>query len=148
MITYYGEDKDALMRPKGTLDPMSKEEPLAPLPLYLDGSVSLLGYSEGPLEVKPNVTEENARFVIYSRVFDVTAPVDVNEWELGEQFFINCSRRRFRWDGYIAVSAIKTQGEYTTSIVPSQQVHNGVDTWMLFRLMPVEHRTLNEHSAD
>ena len=149
MIAYYGEDKDALMRPKGTLDPMSKEEPLAPLPQYLDGSVSRLGYNVGPLEVKPNVAEENARFVIYNAVFDVYAPVDVKEWELGEQFFINCSRRKFRLDGYVAVSETKTEGEYATSIIPSQQSHNSIDTWMLFRLMPVEHRTgeLNEHSA-
>ena len=149
MIAYYGEDKDALMRPKGTLDPMSKEERLAPLPQYLDGSVSLLGYNEGPLEVKPNVAEENARFVIYNGVFDVFAPVAVKEWELGEQFFINCSRRRFRIDGYVAVSATKTTGEYATSIIPSQQSHNGVDTWMLFRLMPVEYRSgdLNEHPS-
>ena len=149
MIAYYGEDKDALMRPKGTLDPMSKEEPLAPLPQYLDGSVSRLGYNVGPLEVKPNVAEENARFVIYNAVFDVYAPVDVKEWELGEQFFINCSRRKFRLDGYVAVSETKTEGEYATSIIPSQQSHNSIDTWMLFRLMPVEHRTgeLNERSA-
>ena len=149
MITYYGEDKDALMRPKGTLDPMSKEERLAPLPQYLDGSVSLLGYNDGPLEVKPNVTEENARFVIYSRVFDVYAPVDIKEWELGEQFYINCSRRRFRIDGYVAVSAIKTTDEYTTLITPFQQNHNGIDTWMLFRLMPEEYRSgeLNENPA-
>ena len=149
MITYYGEDKDALMRPKGILDPMSKEERLAPLPQYLDGSVSLLGYNDGPLEVKPNVAEENARFVIYSRVFDVYAPVDIKEWELGEQFFINCSRRRFRMDGYVAVSAIKTTDEYTTLITPFQQNHNGIDTWMLFRLMPEEYRSreLNENPA-
>jgi hypothetical protein len=99
--------------------------------------------------VKPNVAEENARFVIYNGVFDIYAPVAVKEWELGEQFFINCSRRRLRLDGYIAVSATKTTGEYTTSIIPSQQSHNDVDTWMLFRLMPVEYRSgeLSEHPS-
>ena len=150
MITYYGEKEDALMRPRGTLDPMSKENPLAPLPLYLDGSVSLFGYNNGPLEVKPNILEENARFVIHSRVYDVYAPVDASEWELGEAFFINCSRRRFRWDGYVSVKAAKSQDDYTTAIVPSQDSHNGVDTWLLFRLMPAEHRkmTLNAEQED
>ena len=46
MICYYGEDEDALMRPKGTLDPMSKEERIAPLPLYLNGVASISGYNE------------------------------------------------------------------------------------------------------
>ena len=68
MIRYYGEDENALMRPRGTLDPMSKEEPLAPLPLYINGAVSLFGYNDGPLELKPNVKEENARFVLHNRV--------------------------------------------------------------------------------
>ena len=45
MIRYYGEDEDALMRPRGTLDPMAKVKNLAPLPLYLDGRASLFGYN-------------------------------------------------------------------------------------------------------
>ena len=69
MILYYGEDENATMRPKGALDPTSKEETLSPLPLYVNGSVSLFGYNDGPLEVKTNVKEENVRFVLHSRIF-------------------------------------------------------------------------------
>ena len=108
MICYYGEDEDALMRPKGTLDPMSKEERIAPLPLYLNGVASISGHNEGPLEVKANVKEENARFALHDRVFDGQyEPVDTRSWMLGEEFYVNCSQRRFRWDGYVAVK--KTQ---------------------------------------
>ena len=139
MIGHYGEDKDVLMKPKGTLDPMSKEEPLAALPRYLDGPVSLFGYNNGPLEVKPNVKEENARFVLHNRVFEGYQPAAVKSWEMGEEFYINCSRRRFCWDGYLAVKKTNTL-DFTTVIVPNQENHNGTDTWLLFRLMPVEHK--------
>ena len=139
MIRYYGEDENALMRPRGTLDPMSKEEPLAPLPLYINGAVSLFGYNDGPLELKPNVKEENARFVLHNRVINGYTPVDFDSWMLGEEFYINCSRRRFRWDGYLSVKKTKFL-DYITAIVPTEEMHNGVDTWLLFRLMPVDYR--------
>ena len=139
MIHYYGEDEDALMRPRGTLDPMAKVKNLAPLPLYLDGRASLFGYNEGPLEVKPNVTEENACFVLHNRVHCKYEPVDYNMWMLGDEFFISCSRRRFKLDGYLSVKKTKIL-DYITAIVPSQEYHNGLNTWLLFRLMPVEYR--------
>ncbi len=139
MIRYYGEDKDVLTKPRGTLDPKSKEENLAPLPLYLNGTASLFGYNDGPLEMKPNVTEENARFVLHNRVHSRYEPVDFNSWMLGDEYFISCSRRRFKWDGYLSVK--KTESlDYITAILPSQEYHNGFDTWLLFRLMPVEYR--------
>ena len=140
MISYYGEDKDVLMKPKGTLDPMSKIEPLADLPRYLDGPVSLFGYNYGPLEVKPNVKEENASFVLHNRVFQEYQPEAVNSWELGEEFYINCSRRRFRWNGYLAVKKVNVD-DFITAIVPSQDKHDGVNTFLLFRLMPIEYKT-------
>ena len=127
------------MRPKGALDPMSKKESLAPLPLYIDGTVSLFGYNDGPLQLKPNVKEENIRFVLHNRVFDGYEPVDFNSWMLGEEFYINCSRRRFRWDGYLSVKKTTSQ-DFITAIVPSERIHNGVDTWLLFRLIPFDHR--------
>ena len=139
MISYYGEDKDVLTKPKGTLDPMSKEEPLAALPRYLDGPVSLFGYNYGPLEVKPNVKEENARFVLHNRVFEGYQPAAYMSWEMGEEFFINCSRRKFRWNGYLAVKKVNFD-DFITAIVPSQDKHDGVDTFLLFRLMPIEYK--------
>ena len=139
MILYYGEDEDALTRPRGTLDPKSKEEPLAPLPLYLNGTASLFGYNDGPLEMKTNVIEENARFVLHNRVHSSYEPVDFNSWMQGDEYFISCSRRRFKLDGYLSVKKTKVL-DYITAIVPFQEYHNGVDTWLLFRLMPVEYR--------
>lgn len=140
MISYYGEDKDVLMKPKGILDPAKKDQPLAPLPRYLDGSVSLLGYNDGPLKVKPNVREDNARFILCNRVYCGKESVATASWILGEEFYIKCSRRIFRWDGYIAVKKTNTL-DFITVIVPFEHSHNGIDTWLLFRLMPVEYKT-------
>ena len=123
MIEYHEEDRST---PEG--------KALAPLPHYLNGTASLFGYNDGPLEVKLNVTEENARFVLHSRVLDDYAPVDVSSWTQGEGFYINCSRRRFKWDGYISVKETKPQ-EFVTAIVPSENSHNDIDTWQLFRLI-------------
>lgn len=147
MIRYYGEEEDALMRPRGTLDPKAKLETLAPLPLYLNGAASLFGYSDGPLEMKPNVTEENARFVLHNRVHCRHEPVDFNSWMLGDEFFISCSRRRFKLDGYLSVKKTKFL-DYITAIVPSQGYHNGFDMWLLFRLMPVEYRKRGQGSTE
>ena len=141
MISYNGEDENALMRPKGILDPMSQEEPLAPLPLYLNGPVSLCGRNHGPLEVKSNIIkEENARFVLQNRIDDGYQSVDFNTWMLGEEFYVNCSRRRFKWDGYLAVQKKPKLIEFITAVVPFRKDHNDVDTWLLFRLMPVQNR--------
>ena len=145
MICYHGEDEDALTRPRGILDPKSKEEDLAPLPLYLNGTASLFGYNAGPLEVKPNVTEENTRFILHNRVHSRYESIDFNSWMLGDEYFINCSRRRFKWDGYLSVKKTKLVLDYSTAIVPTQDYHNGLDTWMLFRLMPVEYRHRKRH---
>ena len=148
MIGYHGEDPEVLMKPKGALDPMSKEKPLAPLARYLNATVSMLGYNSGPLEVKSNLNETDARLVLHNRVFDGYEPIDYNSWMLGEKFYVNCSRRRFSWDGYIAVKQTKSL-DYITAVVPTQQSHNEVDTWLLFRLMPVEYKTqkLGEETA-
>ena len=137
MISYYGEDKNVLMKPKGALDQLSKEESLAPLPCYLDGPVSIFGYNSGPLQLKPNVKEENARYVLHNRVFEGYHPATVKSWEQGEEFYINCSRRRYRWQGYVAVKKTNTT-DFMTTIVRYRNKHNGVDMWLLFRLMPVE----------
>ena len=142
-IEYREEDGHATMKSKGE----SKEEALAPLPHYLNGTASLFGYNDGPLEVKLNVTEENARFVLHSRVLDGYAPVDVSSWTQGEGFYINCSRRRFKWDGYISVKETKPQ-EYVTAIVPSEKRHNDIDTWLLFRLRRAPKNTAAATESD
>ena len=148
-IEYREEDGHATMKSKGE----SKEEALAPLPHYLNGTASLFGYNDGPLEVKLNVTEENARFVLHSRVLDDYAPVDVSSWTQGEGFYINCSRRRFKWDGYISVKKTKapdykTKYKYVTAIVPSEKRHNDNDTWLLFRLRRVPKSTAAATESD
>lgn len=66
--------------------------------------------------------------------------VDLTAWTLSRDvFFINCSRRKFKRDGYLCVKQLDrdSQGDiYTTACIPSLKHHNDVDTFMLFRLLP------------
>ena len=147
-----GRVKDSSLTSK--VEPPPKEEPLAPLPHYLNGGASIFGYNEGPLEVKLNVTAENARFVLHSRVSDDYTPVDLNSWEHGEAFYINCSRHRFKWEGYVSIKETKAQKykltaahQYITAIVPTEHSHNDVDTWLLFRLIRVKGRDQEEDNC-
>ena len=73
------------MRLKGILDPISKSHPLAPLPLYLNGTVLIFGHKKGPLEIKPDVNKANTHFVLHSRVFDRNEPVNLDTWMLVEE---------------------------------------------------------------
>ena len=68
--------------------------------------------------MKAIAKEVNACFALHDRVFDGQyEPVDTRSWLLGEEFYVNCSRRRFRWDGYVAVK--KTQLlDFIVGIVP------------------------------
>ena len=142
MICYYhGEDRDVLMKPRGPSDPLSKEKPLAPIALYLNANVTRFGHNIGPLEVKSNVREQDARLVLHNRVFDGYEAVNYTSWMHGGQFYVNCSRRMLSWDGYLAVKKTKLL-DYTTAIVPYQRSHNEIDTWLLFRLMPLEYKRL------
>ena len=104
----------------------------------------MFGRNKGPLELMPNVSEANTRFVLHSRVFDKNEPVNLDTWMLGEEFYINNSRRPFKWDGYLAVKKMNLL-DFKTVIVPFESSHNGIDTWQLFRLMPAEHRSMKSN---
>ena len=63
--------------------------------------------------------------------------VDLTTWTLSRDvFFINCSRRKFRRDGYLCVKEGLESGSLSVSCVPSLKEHNDLDTFMLFRLLP------------
>ena len=61
-------------------------------------------------------------------------PVDTGIWLSGrDAYFINCARRKWKKDGYLAVSELRT--EYRVGCAASKADHeNG--KWMLFRLLP------------
>ena len=151
-IEYYGEDDNARKKPRGTIDPLSKITTLAPLAKFLDTRASIFGYNSGPLVLTNHVHEEDARLTLHSRVVgSYNTPISVGSWTAGEEYFVNCSRRRFKVDGYLAMKQNQDYDpkskdyptekfKFITAIVPSVSSHDNVTTWMLFRLLPSEYR--------
>ncbi len=119
------------------------------LPLYLTTNTGIFGQSEGPLQLKSTVLTNQARFCLHSRVQSTFAcmmclstPVSLSDWIEGEQFYINCSRRAFKIDGYIAMMKLASEGEvqktyqYKTVTLPSISDPSSSAKGMLFRLHP------------
>ncbi len=117
------------------------------LPLYLTTNTGLFGQSEGPLQLKSTVLTNQARFCLHSRVQStfvcmmcLSTPVSLSDWIEGEQFYINCSRRAFKIDGYVAMvklaSEDETQKKYKTVTLPSISDPSSSTKGMLFRLHP------------
>ncbi len=119
------------------------------LPLYLTTNTGIFGQSEGPLQLKSTVLTNQARFCLHSRVQSTFAcmmclstPVSLNDWIEGEQFYINCSRRAFKIDGYIAMVKLASEGQvqktyqYKTVTLPSISDPSSSAKGMLFRLHP------------
>ena len=156
-IICYGEDIAARCEPKSIHDPMSRSSQQAvPLPSYVSGEGNLFGYSSRPLELKSSVFERQARFAIHSRIVHaammcLTSPVASASWIEGEEFYVKCSRRRFRADGYLAMKResrpaskrrrlTDADGTYKTVILPKVRMSASANTGLLFRLHPVEHK--------
>ena len=141
IIGWHGDGHRALQRGTSTL---SQDHGLhTPVMFrYLDANVNIFGRNSGPLYMRNDIHEHNARFSLHSRLFKKhMAPVDLREWVLGnDQFFVNCARRRGRIDGFLAMKRVAQRGglrqaEYTSVCVPSIKYHNEVDAFMLFSLI-------------
>ena len=167
-IGYVGDDMAALEQPRGPANPASKIKDLAPTPKYVMAELSTLGSSAGPLRVSAGAYRNHARFTLHSSVIRywrvMRSSVDMDRWAEGGGYFINCARRRFKPDGYIAMTKREQQagqsgnvmeleernGEQTipthsTKCVTSADSHNESNgPWMVFRLLPGEHKELKE----
>ncbi len=134
-------------------DPEVRSRPkMTNLPLYLTTNTGIFGKSEGPLQLKSTVLTNQARFCLHSRVQSTFAcmmclstPVSLSDWIEGEQFYINCSRRAFKIDGYIAMAMVKLASEgqvhqYKTVTLPSisDPSCSSTEAGMLFRLKSPE----------
>ncbi len=120
------------------------------LPLYLTTDTNILGKSEGPLQLKSTILTNQARFCLHSRVQSTFAfmmclshPISLSDWIEGEQFYINCSRRAFKIDGYIAMVQLKDSNDaykFKTATVPSTSDPSSSKNGMLFQLQPLPHK--------
>jgi len=89
--------------------------------------------------MRNDISERNAQFSLEHRLYSSkSVPVNLKEWVMGkDQFFINCSRRKGRLDGYLAIKATTAQpsDQYRAVCVSSVKDHNEVNTFMLFTLI-------------
>ena len=139
---------DPMKRLKRTRSILLPDTPghLEPLFRYLDARVGISGSNPGPLYLKSELHNKHSRLTLHNRVIgDNKAPTDTRVWSAGnEEFFINCSRRRFKKDGFIAVKRVsvrtgsrQTEERYVTVCLPNEGYHNEQNVWMLFRLFPM-----------
>ncbi len=115
---------------------------------YLDARVGFFGNNPGPLYLKSELHNQYSRLSLHNRVIgDNEAPTDTRVWTYGnEAFFINCARRRFKKDGFIAIKRISVrtrQGQmeerFVTVCLSSEKYHDERNVWMLFRLFPAQY---------
>ena len=117
-------------------------------PWHIASNSNMLGFSSQPLDLKPTVRMQQARFSLHSRVQQsfafmmcLSTPVSLNDWTEGEEFYINCSRRSLAVDGYVAMKRLQypfgPYGAYTyrtqTTATMKDPTHSK-DIGMLFRL--------------
>ena len=72
----------------------------------------------------------------------LSTPVSLSDWIEGEQFFISCSHRAFKIDGYVAMSMLDQEDEgqmaYKTVTLPSISDPSSSTQGMLFQLQRPE----------
>ena len=184
-IGYVGNDLSDLELPKGPANPISKSKAaLAPIPQYITADLKMVGSSNQPLGVTAGTHKNHARFTLHRsavRKYAFTrTPVDTDKWAEGGGYFINCARRMFKLDGYVAMvrrprgdrndaqrrgggegteleeqetefgegqqqeGAVgrATMGDhtYTTTCKTSVKSHSNDWPWMVFHLLPGEHK--------
>ena len=109
--------------------------------MYLDAPVSVRGRNNGPLYMSDTVSDESSRFVLHSRIIhNKVSPVSISTWTNGtEMFYLNCSRRKRRIDGYLAIKRVRQRGAnedtYITACMSSRKYQNNTSVHMLFQLI-------------
>ena len=111
-----------------------------PIASYLSASLNMFGKNDGPLVMKDSAEEEECRFVLHhrlSRQKSRATAFDLATWTSSRDiFYINCSRRSFKRDGYLVVKWDEKSDSFITACVSSIKDNSNSDTYMLFRLLP------------
>ena len=117
-------------------------------PWHVASNGNMLGFCSQPLDLKSTVRTQHARFSLHSRVQQsfafmtcLSTAVSLGDWIDGEEFYINCSRRSFQIDGYIAMKRQQypfgPYGAYTyktQTVATMKDPSLGKGIGMLFRL--------------
>ncbi|XP_019850064.1 PREDICTED: uncharacterized protein LOC109580919 [Amphimedon queenslandica] len=138
-ITYHEEIGRVLRKRRYSV--FCTSDPGSTAALYLNAPVNMRGCNDGPLYMSDTVSDESSRFVLHSRIIhNKVSPVSISTWTNGtEMFFLNCSRRKRKINGYLAVKRVRERGAadtYITACMSSRKYHNGTSVHMLFQLIP------------
>ena len=139
-IAYHEEKARVLRRRRYSV--LAGDDPGSTAALYLDAPVSVRGRNNGPLYMSDTVSDESSRFVLHSRIIhNKVSPVSISTWTNGtEMFYLNCSRRKRRIDGYLAIKRVRQRGseqeQFITACMSSRKFHNNISVFMLFQLIP------------
>ena len=100
----------------------------------------------GPLRMKAELTARDSRLCLYKQRIDDSTdiPTDTNQWLGANDVFISSATRR----SFIAITRIPAANEgeedqYKTRCLSSQKYHDEKNTWMLFRLLPIDEQVKN-----
>ena len=108
--------------------------------LYVDAPLSLVwGENPGPLFIRDAVSQKTCRFALNERLLSDkgTEPIPLESWTSGkEMYYITCSRRAFRRNGYLAVKRLPSGHQYITCCISDTLSHDNDSIFMLFRLIP------------
>ena len=140
-IAYMGDNQHRFKKRVSSLTPLNQKSVQA-IPRYLNAEVSAFGHNHGPLRLEYHVSDRS-RLLLFGRVENKDGPISAETWTQGrDMFFINCARRRMKWDGYVAVRRHRRHGEeeWITSCYPRRRDHNERSVFMLFRLLPASYR--------
>ena len=107
------------------------------IPRYLNTPIQRGGYCPGPLQLKLNVKDHDARFTLINRIIKGSNPVSTAPWlSHRDIFFIKCARRGFNKHAFLAVQQRARDSRWTTCCVKSKGGEDSNNTFMLFRLLP------------
>ena len=136
LIAYYGKeecDRKLVTNVYDEFAALRKEVPQ--LPKYLASDSNIFGSSDGPLKLHSTVLVQQARFSLHSRVqpsfpfmMCLSTPVSIGNWIEGEKFYINCSHRSFKIDGYIAMKRESKPTTNTASVVTAPTTNDPSET--------------------
>ena len=136
----YHKEKGRVLR-KHHYSVFHSSDPGSTVALYLDAPVSVRGRNNGPLYMSDTVSDESSRFVLHSRIIqNKVSPVSISTWTSGnEMFYVNCSRRKRKINGYLAIKRVRQSGDedtYITACMSSRKYHDNSNVHMLFQLIP------------
>lgn len=158
LIGYYKDINEPIIRQRHERHHsiVSEANQTSKVMTYLNAPLTLLGRNSGPLYVQDTVSDSTCRFVLHSRVISQKKnqlPIPLSSWTSGgDMFFINCSRRSYRRDGYLSISrrpgGRNRPETYDTTCTSSTRHHDGRNVFMLFQLLPTALPELSDDETE